>query len=221
MIPSGVARFRTRMSSTTEYGTLVNRGQEARRVRLRSGFRRSVGHHDEGRQVLALRSKPVNDPRSETRLTGKLRACVAQINRRSMIERVPVAGTDQRDLVGLRPDVREQFRDLHARLAIVVKLPRAASHRSLREVDAIRLQPFRRFGRDGLAATFRQLGFRIERIDMADTAVHEQVDDALRFRRLMRSLRRERVLPVPPATSRQAQPTRSLGRPASEDLVWK
>jgi hypothetical protein len=111
-----------------------------------------------------------------------------------VVERVPVTRPDQRDLVGLRSDAREQLRNLHAGLAVALELPRAAPHRRLGKIDAIGLQPFRHLGRDGFAAMFGQFGLGIERIHVAHAAVHEQVDHCFGVRRKMRRLRRQRII---------------------------
>ena len=103
-----------------------------------------------------------------------------------MVERFAIAGANQRDLVRLRPDVRKQFGNLHPGLSLAIKLPWTAAHRRLTEIDSIRLQALRRFRRDALTAALRQLRLRIERVHVAHAAVHEQIDDALRLRGLVR-----------------------------------
>ena len=77
----------------------------------------------------------------------------------------------------------KQFGNLHARLATAgvnfQGLPRiGAFAKSMRFV----FRPFAASAEMRLTVALRQLGLRIERVDMADAAVHEQVDDALGLR---------------------------------------
>src|SRR5439155_10537874 len=60
-------------------------------------------------------------------------------------------------------------------------------------VDEAGLDGLRQLDRKGLAGAARQFGLRIEGVDVADAAVHEEVDDALGFGRSVRRLRREQV----------------------------
>src|SRR5438552_18728250 len=59
---------------------------------------------------------------------------------------------------------------------MTLELPRAAAHRRLGEIDAVRLQAFSHLRGDGLAIPLGQLRLGIEGIHMAHAAVHEQVD---------------------------------------------
>ena len=62
-----------------------------------------------------------------------------------------------------------------------LELPGAASHRGFGEIDPVRLQALGHLGRDRLTIPLGQLGLGIEGVHMAHAAVHEQIDDALRF----------------------------------------
>src|SRR5258708_2847648 len=106
-----------------------------------------------------------------------------------MIERLAIAGPDHRDFIGLPADMRKQFGDLRAALPAAIELPRTAAHRRFAEVDAIGLETLRQLARDGLPVAAGQHRLRIERVDMAHSPVHEEVDDALRARRLVRLAR--------------------------------
>ena len=110
-----------------------------------------------------------------------------------MVEHVGVHRADERDVVGARGDVREQIRDLHTALAVPSKRSRRALENCtvlLDESEADLVS--QRFGKR-LPVEFTKLWLRIEEVDLARCAGHENEDAALGARRGVRWVRSQRV----------------------------
>src|SRR5581483_12412302 len=85
--------------------------------------------------------------------------------------------------------VREQIADPLAALAVLLEFPLGTDDSPLILVAAAA----ERLYRDGLAVQRVEVGFVIEGIDMAGTAVHEEEDHALGLGRVRRFLRGRRI----------------------------
>ena len=92
-------------------------------------------------------------------------------------------GTDDGDIVGTCRDMREKIADRNARIAVSPKLPGT-------------LEPLATAVRGRVAGIEKRLavapiefGFRIETVDVRDSAVHEAKDDVLGARLEMRRWR--------------------------------
>ena len=101
------------------------------------------------------------------------------------------------------PDMREQLGDLDAGFSVLLELVRTA-HDGPRE-SLLHLNVA--FTGQRLAMIFVQRGLRVERVQVADTAAHEERNDILGPRLEMRLLGRKRTM------SRRAR-SRSLTPPA-------
>ena len=98
-----------------------------------------------------------------------------------MVESIAVAGTDDGDGVGVLGDVGEEGGDFGAGLAVALEGPRGAAHDRFGEIDPAGFEAFDEGGGDGLAAAFGELGLGVPGVDVADAAVHEQINDRFNF----------------------------------------
>ena len=74
-----------------------------------------VGHHDVGRQRIAFRAQPVENPGAHARETGNDAAGEQLILRRGVDHHVAVAGADHGDIVDALGEMREAGRRLRCR----------------------------------------------------------------------------------------------------------
>src|SRR5579859_1376597 len=88
--------------------------------------------------------------------------------------------------------MREQRRDLDSALPVLLELPRRGQQRrvAIGELAGNFAETLRKL----LPLVFLQRRFRIESIDMAGCAYHEEEDHRLGFRREVLRLGRERIL---------------------------
>ena len=171
-------------------GALIDRGQEAVAPERRSDCGRNIrAQHHVARKVLVLGAETVGEPRAHRRTAGLVRAGVHHQARRFVVRNFGVDGTHPADVVGDFAQVRPEFADVHAALAVLLELER-------------RLHQFARaaLGRDGaagqrLAVVLFERRLRIEGIDRGESAVHEQEDDALDALRIIELARRRSRTP--------------------------
>ena len=108
---------------------------------------------------------------------------MAQVNRRRMVELIRIAAAQDKQVVRHVAKIGIEVRDEQTALTARPELPRTAAQDRLRRiVNEARFDDLRQFGRERLARILRQLGFRIERVHVADAAVHVEINYALRFR---------------------------------------
>ena len=74
--------------------------------------------HDERREVIVHPAEAVISPRAHTRAAGQLAAGLEEGDRRVVVDRLGVHGAHDADLVGDAADVRKEFADLGAGLAV-------------------------------------------------------------------------------------------------------
>jgi hypothetical protein len=102
---------------------VVDGGQEARGpVRIAAGRALETGGHDhEGRQVGVLRTEAVGHPGAERGPAELLGPGGHQDLRRGVVEGVRVHRADERDVIRMGADVRQDLRHLHAALAVMLE----------------------------------------------------------------------------------------------------
>ena len=177
----GVRDEQHRLAARAELDALMHGRQKAAApARLAAvGVVLAREQHDEARQVAVLAAEPVAEPRAQARPADHLVAGVHEDLRRRVIELRRPHRADDRDVVGDLREMRQQLRDLRARLAVPLELERRAEQlrRALDEREALALDEL--VG-DVLAVVLRQLRLGIEEIELRRRAGHEEVDDALR-----------------------------------------
>lgn len=125
----GVAEVEHRVLAAAELHALVLRGQEAAppepRVERLVALAGPRQQHDECRQVGVVRPEPVREPGPDRGTAGLLRSRLHERHGGVVIDRLGVHRLDEAQLVGDRADVRQQFADGRAALAV-------ARHREVR-----------------------------------------------------------------------------------------
>ena len=113
---------------------------------------------------------------------------------RGVVEEVGLAGFDEAEVVGDRGSMREHIAHPRAALAVLLELLIVAE-----QVDSVaraherEALAFDEAGGDGLAVEFVELGLVVEELELTRAAGHEEVDDALGLRSVMRLLRGVRI----------------------------
>ena len=123
-----------------------------------------VVHHDVGGQARRLRAEAVGDPRPDAREAHADLATLHLVGRLDMVVRAAVERPDERHLVDLAGEVREDLRDLDAALPVPLELERARHERT-----GVSLANHHRVGHR-LAGVLLQGRLRVEGVDLADTA---------------------------------------------------
>jgi hypothetical protein len=100
---------------------------------------------------------------------------------------------DERHLIDMIGNIREQLRDISAGFSMLCELEGTANDRVGKCQSALKLASYRRQPRQGLAVQIVQNWLVFERVHLADTALHEQKDAILCLASQMRRLGRERV----------------------------
>ena len=143
-----------------------------------------VAHHDEAGKVLGLAPQAVGHPRADAWITHPRKPGVHHEKRRGVIVRFGEARVNERHLVDVLAQVRENLRDHLAALAA-----RAEPERRLHQAaDGILEEPSRVLERrvelrDGFAVPPGKRGLVVPGVDMAGPAVDEEPDHPLRFAR--------------------------------------
>ena len=140
-----------------------------------------------------------------------MRPRVHLVHRRRVHGAVGVEAADEADVVHALRDVREQRRDVAPALAVFLELPGTPQQRriALRELADDRAVALGQ----RLAVELLERRLRVERVDLARPADHEQEDDRLRLRREVRRLRRERIDALAAASARDGSSDASAIEP--------
>ena len=144
------------------------------------------GEHNISRQVAVFAAQPITQPRTDARPPGQLMAGLAKGDRRIVVDRLGMHRTDHRQLVGLFGQVRQQFAELHAALAVPPELKNGGCHRKLLLAGGHRGEPltFPDRIRQILTAPIGNRRFGIKQIHLRRCPGLEQVNDPLRLGRV-------------------------------------
>ena len=174
-----------------QHGALIARGHVAAGPIFCAADRPAdrIEHHSKAGQILACAAEAVVHPRAETRAAGKDFPRVHLQHRRTVDRRVGGHRMDEPDIVHARREVREKIAHMLAALPVLLELPLRSDHAALVPFSAaakglhINRLPVERVER----------GLVVKRVHLARPAIHEEENDALRLRREVRLLRRERI----------------------------
>ncbi len=170
-----------------DVGRLVGSGQERGPPVLISLRRQAIGaQDDEAGKILILRAQPVRDPGTEAGADLPNVAAIHHHQRRLVIRDVGMHGADDAQIVDALSDIRKDFADFDTVLAVFLELKRRGERGSGAALG------FQSDG-NGLARELCERRLGIEGIDVGAAAVHEQVENSLRLRRLRRSLGSHRI----------------------------
>ena len=149
-----------------------------------------VEEDDIARHVLVFGAEAVDNPAAQRRPTDERLAGVHLHERRAVGMGVGVAGADHRHLVGMLAHLREEVGDRDPALPTGLERPAGRgelAHRAAAGIDELHLRG------DRLAGIFLERRLRVEGVDVARCAVHEEEDHALHRHGLMRRPRSERI----------------------------
>src|SRR5262245_11798473 len=206
-----------RITAVTKRSALV-RGRHITVAPVRRAVDRTpaiIREDDESRQILVFGSETVGHPASDARMSRENTSSVHLEERRSVRRAQRVHRANQRKVVGMLREIREQIRYLHPALPVLLELPER------------RHQPARRSHRrtdladagHRLALASQKHRLRIERIDLAHASVTEDRDHRLCPGREMRLPGRERRtrLRQQPVTAQEVE-ERDSRDPAAEPV---
>ena len=202
-----------------ERHALVGARQEAIRIERRPTARTAragLEHHEAG-EVFRFAAEAVGEPRPHARPAELGRAGVDEALRRAVVEHVRFHAADPSHVVDDLFVVRQQFRKVHAAVAVLGELAIATQYRR-RAFEKGEPLPFDERTRDRLPVELVQLGLRREEFELARPAGHEQEDDRLGGGFEVRRLRRERILALGPGVAVQ-QPGEGDGTEAQAAVV--
>src|SRR5205823_302634 len=137
-----------------------------------------------GGQTLAFRTEAVSEPRAERGPPRLRKAGVHEPDGRFMAVDVRVHRADEGHVIHNAGEVGEEFGHFDPALAVLLKFPRAAEQFFGRAIDETESY----LSRVILPATPGQFRFRVEQVDVARTAVHEERDHGAGARREQRNL---------------------------------
>ena len=132
-------------------------------------------HHDEARQVLVFCSESVRYPRPDARPALQEHPGIHFKHRRRVIIRLREARIDERHVVDVLRNVREDLRSMSARFSMLPKLERRRKHLAAgREKACLGIGSF-----ELVAVAMLEFRFVIERVDLRRASRHEEPDDSL------------------------------------------
>ena len=184
-----------RIAARAEERSLI-RGRHVARAPVRRTANRSspgVGNHDERRQAGAFGAKTIRNPRTGTRESHPDLPRLHLVVRLHVIVRAAEHGVNERDVVDMLPEVREDLRHQLSTLSVTLELERARHQRpgiTLPDDDvAVDLVV------DRLPRVFDEAFLVVEEVHRARTTAHEERDHRLRTRLEMRRLQCVRIVP--------------------------
>ena len=194
----GIRHEQHRIALRSELDALIHRRKKSAAPARLAAVRRVLAReqHDKAGQIAAFAAEPVGQPRANARPAEHLAAGVHEDLPGRVIELRRVERSDDRDLVGDRRKMRQQFRELGARLAVLLERERRSEQprRSLDEREPLAFRDELR--RNLLAVVLLQRRLVVEQIELRRRAGHEQINDVLRLRReVRRALERTGRLP--------------------------
>jgi hypothetical protein len=128
-----------------------------------------IREDDETREIFVFGAEPVGHPAADAGMSGQDGAGVHLEQRRTVRGAQRVHRANQRDVVDVLRDVREQLRDFHAALAVLLERPRRRQEAARRAHDRLHFA----HARHRLALVLEQGRLGIEGVDLADAAVAE------------------------------------------------
>ena len=194
----------------TQVGGLVRRGQEAGgEIFQAAGRHIGIAQKNVARQIAILQAQPIRDPGAKTGIAADVAARVEEDIAARVERKLRLHGTNDRQRVHMLGDVRKQFANGRTALAVTLKLPKRTKPLALGAGHvAIEL------GR--LAVKLGELRLGIKTLHVRDTAGHEEEDDVLGARAMVRGgdqagQREERESARGHAQGVAAGPTRATG----------
>ena len=180
------------LSGAPEGGALIDGGEKGRAVVARAAVAEAGADGDERRQAVVFGTETVTDPRAHAGADEVGGAGVEKERGGSVRDTLGVHALQEAQVIDHSGHVREEFGRPVAALAALLEFPKRlhhphrGTHAGLGERAGI-VEVERN------AVLLHHLRLVVEGIDVADTACHEQKDDALGLREMVRVQLRERV----------------------------
>ena len=142
----------------------------------KSGQSARVAHDDVGGQILRLAAERVGRPGTHGGIAGGDAAGLHGEHGLQVIVHARLHRADQADVVGDRAELREEFTEFEAALAVAGELPERTQHlgRGLRDVVVFEI-----VSGEFLAVPLREHRLVVEEIHLRRTAHHEEGDHRL------------------------------------------
>ena len=150
-----------------------------------------IQENDERRQIPVGAAQAIGEPRAHRRPSRQNVARVHLRNGANVIQSVGPAGADDSQIVHVLRNIRIPIGNPKPALPMLFERSLRCHQRIVRR--AHRRNHFAEGRGHRLPVQFLQLRLRIEQIDVAWSALHEEPNDGLRLRRMVRLLRRHRV----------------------------
>ena len=184
------------LAGAPDRGALKNRREKRAAVVAWAAVRERRAERDEGRQVLTLRAQTIRNPRTHRGADEIRGAGVEKQRRRPVRHALGVHRTHDAVVVGEFGHVGKQLRDPAPALPTLLEVPHRLHHATGRAHAGLRdralVEKLHHF-----AVIRVERGLVVEAVEVAHSAAHEEKNHALRPRRKMSRMRRERVRLAP------------------------
>jgi hypothetical protein len=172
-----------RAAGLQRYALMPRRQKAARPVRRAArGQRTAVGQHDERGQVVDLAAQSVRHPRAGGRKTQRAKAAVGLVRGRRVVAGARPHRADDGQLVGPFRQVRKQVRNPQSAFAALLELEVRLVQQPHLAHEGHRLL----VAGHGFAVQLFEARLVVERIDLAEPALQEDLNRPLRFGGMMR-----------------------------------
>ena len=146
-----------------------------------------VSEGDVGGQILIFAAEAVGEPGAESGASADGLAIKKRVDGLAVIVHAGMHGADERHLIGDATHVGDEVAHLDAALAARFEFPLRSHDLAAGSSGVVILH----LAREVFAIKLHELGLRLEHVDMARAALHEQGDHRLCLAKTMRRLRRE------------------------------
>ncbi len=172
-----------------DVGSLIDAGQEsAAPVGTLRNWEAAGTHDDKSWEALVFGAKPVKRPRTDAGSWQGETAGVHHHECRLVIGHIVEHGAYDAEFVCVLCHMGKEFADLYPALAVFGELEVRAERGTAEPLVFAQICGHR----EGFAVEFFQLRFRIKRVHLGGTAIHEQMNDAFCFSGKLRTSRSQR-----------------------------
>ena len=159
--------------------------------------------HHVGREIVIRAAKPIGQPRAHRRPPGQRMPGLHESHPGIMVDRIRPHGTDERELIHHLAHVWQQIAHFDAGFAALRKPPMRAQDDQRRALQLSHALALGQAVWHGIAPEFVQLRLRVEGLELRRPAAHEQENDPLGTRRMVKASQR------PPPTGRHCRRERT------------
>ena len=157
---------------------LVHRRQKSRRVHRRPVAKNAVGHCDVRRQIVALTTQPVRNPRPDTGMPQQTCPGMHHDHRRAVNEQLVMHRSNDGEAIGMPAEPRKHRRNPLPALAVPAKCKLRCHDLRIGRVDLSQVKVAQTF-RQQLTVVFPEHRFFVERLQVRWSTLHKEEDDVL------------------------------------------